>query len=204
MTRSIGDLDLKNSGVIAQPETKRVQVKESLVYRDGNWIKGATKLSEAGGGTHTICSGETTRPSFGFHLWWNNPQPALRKLSQIDTNKIEENQVLTGKSRRLTSESLLSQYNLLSMLILVQSNHWELCGIWKSWVTKDSRICGGLHIWEEGGRKGQLHASYHSFAIVQETDQPLIRYSAQLHSCFHKEKKKKSTSSQLTCFDIFP
>lgn len=27
MTRSIGDLDLKNSGVIAQPETKRVQVK---------------------------------------------------------------------------------------------------------------------------------------------------------------------------------
>lgn len=69
MTRSIGDLDLKNSGVIAQPETKRVQVKESLVYRDGNWIKGATKLSEAGGGTHTVCSGETTRPSFGFHLW---------------------------------------------------------------------------------------------------------------------------------------
>lgn len=36
MTRSIGDLDLKNSGVIAQPETKRVQVKESLVDRDSN------------------------------------------------------------------------------------------------------------------------------------------------------------------------
>lgn len=36
MTRSIGDLDLKNSGVIAQPETKRVQVKEGLVYRDSN------------------------------------------------------------------------------------------------------------------------------------------------------------------------
>lgn len=36
MTRSIGDLDLKNSGVIAQPETKRVQVKEDLLYRDNN------------------------------------------------------------------------------------------------------------------------------------------------------------------------
>lgn len=41
MTRSIGDLDLKNSGVIAQPETKRVQVKEGLVYRDSStWTKG--------------------------------------------------------------------------------------------------------------------------------------------------------------------
>lgn len=36
MTRSIGDLDLKNSGVIAQPETKRVQVKEGLLNRDSN------------------------------------------------------------------------------------------------------------------------------------------------------------------------
>lgn len=41
MTRSIGDLDLKSSGVIAQPETKRVKVKEGLVYRDSNtWTKG--------------------------------------------------------------------------------------------------------------------------------------------------------------------
>lgn len=41
MTRSIGDLDLKNSGVIAQPETKRVQVKEGLLNRDSNiWTKG--------------------------------------------------------------------------------------------------------------------------------------------------------------------
>lgn len=36
MTRSIGDLDLKNSGVIAQPETKRIQVKEGLDNRDSN------------------------------------------------------------------------------------------------------------------------------------------------------------------------
>ena len=36
MTRSIGDLDLKNSGVIAEPETKRVKVKEGLVNRDSN------------------------------------------------------------------------------------------------------------------------------------------------------------------------
>lgn len=36
MTRSIGDLDLKNSGVIAEPETKRVQVKEGLVNRDSD------------------------------------------------------------------------------------------------------------------------------------------------------------------------
>lgn len=40
MTRSIGDLDLKNSGVIAQPETKRIQVKEGPNNRDSN---GGTK-----------------------------------------------------------------------------------------------------------------------------------------------------------------
>lgn len=30
MTRSLGDLDLKRSGVIAEPETKRIKVREDL------------------------------------------------------------------------------------------------------------------------------------------------------------------------------
>lgn len=30
MTRSLGDLDLKTSGVIAEPETKRVKVRKDL------------------------------------------------------------------------------------------------------------------------------------------------------------------------------
>lgn len=44
MTRSIGDLDLKSSGVIAQPETTRVKVKEGLLFRDSNtWTEGLHK-----------------------------------------------------------------------------------------------------------------------------------------------------------------
>ena len=30
MTRSLGDLDLKSSGVIAEPETKRIKVRKDL------------------------------------------------------------------------------------------------------------------------------------------------------------------------------
>lgn len=30
MTRSLGDLDLKSSGVIAEPETKRIKVREDM------------------------------------------------------------------------------------------------------------------------------------------------------------------------------
>lgn len=59
MTRSIGDLDLKSSGVIAQPETKRVQVKESLVHRDSNWTKGQQSYLKQVV-VPTVCSDGTT------------------------------------------------------------------------------------------------------------------------------------------------
>lgn len=58
MTRSIGDLDLKNSGVIAQPETKRVQVKEGLVYRDSStWT---AQVFDAVWYPHDMSPGEAT------------------------------------------------------------------------------------------------------------------------------------------------
>lgn len=34
MTRSLGDLDLKTSGVIAEPETKRIKVRKDLQTLD--------------------------------------------------------------------------------------------------------------------------------------------------------------------------
>lgn len=36
MTRSLGDLELKTSGVIAEPETKRIRVRKDLqIYLQG-------------------------------------------------------------------------------------------------------------------------------------------------------------------------
>lgn len=41
MTRSLGDLDLKTSGVIAEPETKRIKVTKNLqtfdTYAKNEW-----------------------------------------------------------------------------------------------------------------------------------------------------------------------
>ena len=34
LTRSLGDLDLKTSGVIAEPETKRIKVRKDLQTPD--------------------------------------------------------------------------------------------------------------------------------------------------------------------------
>lgn len=68
MTRSIGDLDLKNSGVIAQPETKRVQVKEGLVNRDSNTrTKGLHRYLMQWWYPHDTSPGEAWWPHFVFY-----------------------------------------------------------------------------------------------------------------------------------------
>lgn len=68
MTRSIGDLDLKNSGVIAQPETKRVQVKEGLVNRDSNTrTKGLHRYLMQWWYPHDTSPGETWWPHIVFY-----------------------------------------------------------------------------------------------------------------------------------------
>lgn len=68
MTRSIGDLDLKNSGVIAQPETKRVQVKEGLVNRDSNTqTKGLHRYLMQWWYPHDTSPGEAWWPHIVFY-----------------------------------------------------------------------------------------------------------------------------------------
>lgn len=47
MTRSLGDLDLKTSGVIAEPETKRIKVKKRLAntwYTGREWTQDCLQL----------------------------------------------------------------------------------------------------------------------------------------------------------------
>lgn len=106
MTRSIGDLDLKNSGVIAQPETKRVQVKEGVVYRDNNTrTKGLHRYFMLWWYPHSTNPGEARWPRVVFY--WSNQRAALIKLFQININRIEKNLVLN--STRSTSKSHFSQ-----------------------------------------------------------------------------------------------
>lgn len=69
-------------------------------------------------------------------------------------------------------------------------------------VTEKSRIHRSLHIWEGGKRrrKGQLQVSYYSSAVIQKTNEPARRYSAQLPSVL----QKGLPSAQLILFVAFP